>query len=214
MSCVKEGLKVSAFAALCEKFRVHHQTALNLLLHLITTPLGILAAVSIINNNVEFMQAYGTGAVLSAALALYSLSLLLCKIPITVWILNTCSLAGIALAAHAVVLSNVQASMLLAVSYFGQDLAHYITGESTFQSTYQRNSNFFSLLLEHTYFLLPLCIDAAIMAKLGEQVLDWFTVRSSVRFTKLQSDDAQADLKVVKDWLDTQDLPKGACFIP
>jgi hypothetical protein len=209
MSCTKEGAKASGFLALCEKFRVHHQTALNLLLHLITTPLGFLAAVSISNNNVEFMHAYGTGAVLSIALALYSLSLLLCKIPSTVWILNTGSLAAIALAAHAVALTNVQASMLLAVSYFSQDLAHYITGESSFQSTYQSSSSFFSLLLEHTYLLLPLCIDAAISAKLGEQVLDWFTVRSSVRFTKLQSDDAQADLKVVKDWLDTQDLPKG-----
>jgi uncharacterized membrane protein YGL010W len=209
MRCVKDGSKGNAFTALCEKFRVHHQTALNLLLHLITTPLGILAAVSIINNNVEFMHAYGTGAVLSAALVLYSLSLLVCKIPFIIMILNTGSLAAIALAAHTVALTNVQASMLLAVSYFGQDLAHYITGESTFQSTYQSRSNFFTLLLEHTYFLLPLCIDAAISAKLGEQMLDWFTVRSSVRFTKLQSDDAQADLKVVKDWLDTQELPKG-----
>jgi hypothetical protein len=55
------------------------------------------------------------------------------------------------------------------VGYFGQGVSHWATGEATFQSSYQQGehgeeltvtADFWSQLLEHTYYLIPLVIDA------------------------------------------------------
>lgn len=55
------------------------------------------------------------------------------------------------------------ALLLLAVSYGGQDLAHFAAGEPTYQSSYTANkpADFLALFYEHCYFLMPLCVDAA-----------------------------------------------------
>ena len=57
--------------------------------------------------------------------------------------------------------------VLVVISYAGQDLAHYVTGEKTFQSSYSdggqidlTNLDFWiSQFYEHCFYLLPLCAD-------------------------------------------------------
>ena len=54
--------------------------------------------------------------------------------------------------------------LLFCVGYFGQDLAHYCSGEPTMQSSYQQDDTFWEQLLEHTYYLIPLIFDALLPA--------------------------------------------------
>lgn len=188
-----------AFAALCKGFRPHHTSTLNVLLHLITSPLGIYAALAALN--------LATQGYAGAVTAVYCLSLLP-LLPLGIWAANSVAMAALAFAAAALPLTYTAAGALLAVGYVGQELAHYVSGESTFQSTYQRKSNFLLLLLEHTYFLMPLCIDAAVHVKIGERVMACFAMRSHVRWVKLAAKQELSDLSIVKEWLDAQVLPK------
>jgi hypothetical protein len=57
--------------------------------------------------------------------------------------------------------STSSLGLLFACGYFGQDFFHYITAEPTFQSSYQgKESTWVLTLLSHTFYLLPLTIDA------------------------------------------------------
>ena len=53
--------------------------------------------------------------------------------------------------------SAKDAGILFAISYVGQELAHAMTREKTYQQSYMFDAGWTSTLLEHTYFLLPLC---------------------------------------------------------
>lgn len=67
----------------------------------------------------------------------------------------------------------------VAIGYLGQDAAHYLTGEQTFQSTYssggggilpsslESTAEWAATFSGHTFFLLPLTADAAALALLA-----------------------------------------------
>eukprot|EP00611_Tribonema_gayanum_P015468 TRINITY_DN27317_c0_g1_i1.p1 TRINITY_DN27317_c0_g1~~TRINITY_DN27317_c0_g1_i1.p1 ORF type:complete len:621 (+),score=222.98 TRINITY_DN27317_c0_g1_i1:239-2101(+) len=194
------------FEELCLRFRPHHASTLNVLLHLVTTPLGILAAISLA---ITYAARYdGADNVLKGAAAFYAATLLL-LVPFHIWVLTAATIGGLVVAASQLCLTPITAAVLLAVAYVGQELSHHVTGETTYQSTYQHNGAlaFLHLLLEHTYFLLPLCFDAAIAASVLEQMLDWFSMRSRVQWIKLQTQAEQEELSIIRKWLDAQDLP-------
>jgi hypothetical protein len=68
---------------------------------------------------------------------------------------------------------------LLAVAYVGQELAHIISNERTFQSTYMNKGlSIPGLLLEHTYYLLPLCLDAFV--NMQDSIAGWFVAHNYV----------------------------------
>ena len=119
-------------------FAAYHKQPLNVLLHLLTTPLCIVSALAI-------LDLYTSSTVVMAATGLYALSLLV-YLPLRISILNSLALAGmvyLVMKADAfLALLNVTYppvvvySILFVAAYFTQDLAHFITGEATFQSTY------------------------------------------------------------------------------
>eukprot|EP00954_Amorphochlora_amoebiformis_P009246 720074-Amorphochlora_amoeboformis.AAC.1 len=55
---------------------------------------------------------------------------------------------------------RIGSSVAMAASFVLQELAHIITGELTYQSQYIGESDAVSQLVEHTYYLLPLVMDA------------------------------------------------------
>ena len=152
------------FNVLSSDFSKFHQDPTNILLHFVTTPLGLIGLFGII----RYYAKSSTPGVLICTAYLLSLIPL---ISIGAWIGTAIMLGFILLAIRAMSLKSTTTlylSIILLISgYILQDVSHIITGEETFQSTYSNgghidtdNLSFWcNELLKHTYYLLPLVID-------------------------------------------------------
>jgi uncharacterized membrane protein YGL010W len=140
------------FQGLASAFRACHREPLNAVLHLLTTPLGLLCFLSL-------LWRVDPAAPL-ALVAAYLVSLLV-VLPWRLWAVTALVLALLLYMSWDLALGLPASLAGLAICYFGQDLAHYLTGEPTFQSGYEKRPSWLRQLLEHTYYLLPLCLDAA-----------------------------------------------------
>jgi hypothetical protein len=180
-----------AFSELCRKFRPFHKNSLNVLLHLLTTPAGVLAIFLMVNNQPITM----------GASALYLLSLFF-LVPTRVWLRTSLVIGLINLAASWMQLTLFPSLMLLAVSYFGQDLAHFVTNEPTFQGSYQNQSNFFELLMEHTFYLIPLVVDS--MDHMDGTFTTLYIARNDVLQTTLDGPKDKDALQKLSDWTHDQ----------
>ncbi len=124
----------SEFNMLSNNFNKYHTTDMNIFLHFITTPLGILGVLSLIRS---FSNASTLGVVLSA---LYMLSL----IPLAT--VGTFTGTGIILFILLVVcriirLNAWQSIFMIIAGYLLQDLAHLASNEPTFQATYSNGGH-------------------------------------------------------------------------
>jgi len=151
------------YEKLSGEFSSCHEDPLNVILHLITTPIGIVGALSLLHSYTK-----GSSAALSL-MSMYALSLLPI-VPNGVFVGTVFLCAVIVQAARTFKLSFISALAMIVLGYLLQDLAHMGTGEITFQSTYSDGGhidlespitlleNFFL----HCYYLLPLCVHTAI----------------------------------------------------
>src|SRR5262245_56992940 len=183
---------------LSSEFRACHREALNIALHLVTTPLGLLCLLSLLWR--------ASPAVTVAVVAAYIVSLML-VLPSRLWAVTSLSFALLVFMAWGFELGLLESLVGLAVSYLGQDLAHRLTSESTFQSRYERRPSWLGLFLEHTYHLLPLCLDAAWHARAGETLLARLAPRSGLLRARLSAEGELLDLATVRDWALAQDPP-------
>lgn len=186
------------FQELSGEFRACHREPLNVALHLVTTPLGLLCFLALLWRV--------SPAVAVAAVAAYLVSLF-AALPRRLW-----TLTAIVVAALLYVSSRLEPGLIaalggLAVCYLGQDLAHHLASEPTFQSRYQTHPSWLRQFLEHTYYLLPLCMEAAWHARAGEAVLTWLTPRSGTLRVRLNAPSDLLDLTAVRDWVEAQDPP-------
>ena len=142
-------------------FVQYHRDPTNVFLHFVTTPLGFVGAVSLLRHVTNSSSA----AV--SLVGLYLLSLL----PIV----PNGDFYGTLLFCGAIVLVSRQLKMglvtslaLVVLAYLLQDLSHLGTGEATFQSTYsdgghvKLSARWLWDILEHGYYLLPLCVHMAL----------------------------------------------------
>lgn len=185
----------ATFDAIAAGFRPHHANSVNVAAHCVTTPAGLLAGLNVAN------QLAGTTWVSTAACVVYALSLLP-FLGARLWAANTACVAGLLYAAVAFPLTLPYAVGGIAASYLLQDLAHYACAETTYQSTYQGKKGWHMTLLEHTYFLLPLCLDA--VGHTEDSMLSWIVPQNHVLFTKLDNPKETADRKTVNDWVISQ----------
>lgn len=190
---------MASFQDLAVRFRAYHTNSLNVALHMVTTPLGIVAALVLAHQNwpVE---------VFAAVVGLYVVSLLFALKHVGLWLATAAWMAG--LVTVSVFLSPLlelkQTLALLAVAYVGQELAHIITNERTFQSSYMdKGLSVPALLLEHTYYLLPLCLDALVHMK--ESFASWIVAHNYVVRCKLTSAEDKAALRDVYDFVTAED---------
>uniref|UniRef100_A0A0G4FVB1 phosphatidyl-N-methylethanolamine N-methyltransferase n=1 Tax=Chromera velia CCMP2878 TaxID=1169474 RepID=A0A0G4FVB1_9ALVE len=141
------------FESLAVDFRKYHRNTLNIALHLLTTPGGIAASLCLLKNQTSPEVIFATGAV-------YQLLIFAFMPSVTLWF-ATGLLTGLCVAFGAFVpMTQAQALWLLGGAVVGQELAHLITGEKTYMSTYIKESRWLSLLAEHTFLLLPLVLDS------------------------------------------------------
>lgn len=107
------------------RFRPFHQNSLNVAMHLLTTPLGILAVLCLTN--------FATGGPLTTAALTTVYCLSLCtQLSLGLWAANSAvSALLVALSAFGPFAALGPWSLvgLIVVSYVGQDAAHWITGE-------------------------------------------------------------------------------------
>lgn len=186
------------FADLSDEFAACHRQPLNVALHLVTTPLGLLCLLSLLGQAGPIVPPAVAGAYLLSLLAL---------LPWRLWAATALTTALLALAAWRLELGLAASLAGLAAAYLGQDLAHYLTGEPTFQSRYDRRLSWLRQLLAHSCFLLPLCLDAARRVQVTEALLVWFAPKSGFLRTHLES---EADLAAVKHWVEAQNPPADA----
>ena len=81
--------------------------------------------------------------------------------------MTACTVACLLMLESKMKLGWISSLVLIVVAYGGQDLAHYVTGEKTYQSSYSdggqidlTNLDFWiSQFYEHCFYLLPLCAD-------------------------------------------------------
>ena len=114
---------------LSDEFAGFHTDSVNVLFHLVTTPLGLVGTVSLINAYTK------SWSFVVAALCIYLISLLP-AVPNGVFIGTSLFCGVITLAAKELRLTLVSSVMLIILGYILQDLAHMGTGEKTFQSSY------------------------------------------------------------------------------
>ena len=194
------------FAEIAEKFRAYHTNSLNVALHMVTTPMGIVAALIALRQNLaETEYAY------EALVGAYVVSLLFTLKNVGLWFATAAWMGGLVVVADQLAPSfDAYATLkLLAAGYVGQELAHLITNEKTFQSSYQFKSlGWPALLLEHTYYLLPLCLDA--LVHMRESFASWIVAHNYVVRAKLTSAKDTAALRVIKNFVTKED-PDRTC---
>jgi hypothetical protein len=135
-----------AYESTYQEFAKFHTHPLNVLLHMITTPLCLVAAFALLYISTS-------QEVLIATLSVYGCSLTM-FLPFHLTILNSLSLTGLYFTSiHATYVldlvklpeqlasPHIAFSLLFLVSYFGQDLAHFICSEPTYQSSYIKGRN-------------------------------------------------------------------------
>ena len=172
-----------------------HRDAVNLWLHAVTTPLGLVGA---------FAALAALHPVVPVAVALL----------LAVWVLERVpwriSAATAVVRAATVALGLLWSGpwwaglLALAAGYLGQELAHRLTGEPTFEASYRGQAGWLGQFAEHSALLVPLILDA--MAQ-HDALFAPFVPNDRTVFGHLTSPAAQAHIQTLKDWVLGQDLP-------
>eukprot|EP01041_Mallomonas_annulata_P007448 gene7448-15233_t len=151
------------FHTLSTKFSAYHKNPTNVMLHLITTPIGVLGFFAFL------MWLTKSTTPTGVLCGLYLLSLLP-SLSLGVFVGSALVCLVLVLCARKFKFGVFSSIFIMIASYFLQDLAHIICNEKTFQSTYSAggqmdtsNLNRWSaLFMEHCYYLIPLCMDLAL----------------------------------------------------
>jgi hypothetical protein len=151
------------YEKLSVEFSVCHQDPINVILHLLTTPIGIVGALSL-------LRSYTKGSSTAMTImSIYVLSLLPI-VPNGVFVGTVILCAIIVQLSRTCTLTLMSAGALIVLGYVLQDLAHMGTGEVTFQSTYSDGGhidfgspfNWLENFAMHCYYLVPLCVHTAL----------------------------------------------------
>ncbi|MCG8650432.1 MAG: hypothetical protein MI861_11410, partial [Pirellulales bacterium] len=182
----------SRWLRVCREFLKCHRRPINVSFHLLTTPLGILGLLSLLNL---------VHPALPPVLAVVYLFTLWPVVPKPALLASAVVMAGLSAAAWAVSLDSIAAIACLIVGYLGQDLAHWITGEPTLQSTYRRDSDRGTRWIEHTVLLLPVLLTIA--GRRRQSPLRILIARQSLLATRLTTAAQLNDLDKIRDWVRT-----------
>jgi len=195
---------MSRWKKLSSEFLDYHRHPLNIALHLVTTPAALYAFAAILGHLAGALAVWTATAAWLLALGL--------TVPTPLW-LASAGLLG--LIAHAAVASSAAGSFsvtwtvgLFGAAYILQDVAHWVTGEPTFQESYLgKRPGWVITFLDHTHHLVPLCIDACWQA--GVAAL--FVQRRQVVKGHLRDHpELMAALRSVGSWAVSQKTPRSA----
>lgn len=156
-----------AWAELRDGFLLCHSVGLNVALHMITTPLGLYATLTLLGLISPWLAVAVAGGWLAS---------LPVRLPWDIWGKTALTTAGLlVLSLLAPVEWGTALALLIAAVVF-QELAHWVTMEKTFESTYRGKASRWFELAEHTWLLLPLVLEAAA----ARPLLRWLVARNRV----------------------------------
>ena len=134
------------------EFSEYHKSYTNIIIHLFTVHLGFYGLVSLLSTLLGENLA-------SILIIIYGISLYFFDISIIISLVCSISLYLILTISSFYPISMLQSLFIILISYLGQDFAHYITSEKTYQSSYINKQNYAQNFIIHNYLLLPLTID-------------------------------------------------------
>lgn len=192
-SSAKEQAQVrppSSWVRLCQEFLKCHRRPINVLLHLITTPLGLFGFLAL----VQLLSPVATVAIVVA----YSIALLF-LVPTSIWLATTALVCALLAGVFYCELGWLAAGACLVVGYVGQEAAHWLASEKTLQSTYVGKRGMVGRFIEHTLLLLPVLLTIA--ARRRQSPLRLFVARKAVLYTHLTSPAQREDLNKIREWV-------------
>mmetsp|Transcript_846 Transcript_846/g.496 ORF Transcript_846/g.496 Transcript_846/m.496 type:complete len:679 (+) Transcript_846:92-2128(+) len=146
---------------LSQQFTLFHKDPVNVALHFVTTPLGLIGAFSLLNSYTKSMS---TTLLITFC---YLLSLLP-TLPSGDFYGTVLLSLLIVFCSRAFRLTFFEAVAFVVIGYVLQDMSHIATGEPTFQGTYSSGGHidlsnpmsWIQSFVEHVYYLLPLIVHA------------------------------------------------------
>ena len=186
----RERSKTSRWARLCQEFLRCHRRPINILLHLVTTPLGLFGLLALV---------HAANPLASVVFTLAYAVVLIFLVPARVWLATSAVLALLLGAVHAVAPGWGVGSICLVIGYLGQDVAHWFAHERTLQSTYAGKPGTVSRLIEHTVLLLPVLL--AIAGRRRQSPLRLLVTRKAVLWMRLTSSFEREDLDEIREWV-------------
>ncbi|MEL6106499.1 MAG: methyltransferase [Planctomycetota bacterium] len=180
----------SNWARLCGEFLKCHRRPLNVALHLLTTPAALFGVNALIweVHPIALITFIGLQAILVTALTPTSVALIHGAVVTAIAALAAWTSPGIMIGIVALV-----------GGYFGQDLAHWIAGEKTFQSTYIRKRGWLAQFIEHTVLLLPVIL--VIAGRWKESPFRILVQRKAILKTKLTGKRHREDFGSICAWV-------------
>ena len=203
--CARFSGAMRSFDATAREFRRYHSNSFNVALHLATTPTAMACALALVEGRLGRDVARGIvwAYLVATAMMLDCGRGLKAATATATW--------ATAYASTRMTASGMSEGMICATfvaAYVGQELAHIATGEKTYQQSYMKFSNWPALLVEHTFYLLPLCLDAVMHMK--ESFLSWIVAHNYVVRAKLTSGKDRAAMKVIENFV-TEEDPDRSC---
>ena len=120
---------LAEFSNLSTNFEMYHKDTTNILVHMITTPLGIFGFLGLFMYATRSMTA-------TSVLCLTYLLKLVASVPTGVFLGTMFFLVTCLFMARTARLGLVSSLGVIALAYVAQDLSHIITSEPTYQSAY------------------------------------------------------------------------------
>jgi len=170
-----------------------HQSPLNAVLHALTTPLGLFG--------VALLLAEIHWAVAIAVAVLYTV-ILLVQVPARLALASGALCTGLALLASVVDGPWWVGLVLVGAGTALQEVAHWVTKEPTFQSTYSSETGAAANFALHTFWLLPLVLQA-----FGRQLAVFARWLPRVKVLYGEVPNRAADLELVHRWVDEERPP-------
>lgn len=193
MNARREAAAPAGWDATSSAFHACHRRPLNVLLHGLTTPLGSWATLEL---------ADAVHPILPTTLALLAVLSLVGRVPRRLWVATAVAWSALAALAAWTALPWTLALGAVVAAWVGQELAHVVTGERTFQSTYQGRRGWLAALADHTLLLLPLVLEA--LWRVRDPALRAVVARAQVWRATLDAPSERAATATLRAWIDAQ----------
>lgn len=145
------------FDTLAHNFQLYHKNPINVLLHVLTSPLGVIGVFSLI-------RYFANSSSAVVAITFFYCMSLLTVVPNGVFAGTVFLCVSLVLICRHLKFDIKSSIALIIAGYILQDMAHLATGEETYQSKYSKGghisftNNWLENFIEHVYYLLPLVV--------------------------------------------------------
>ena len=173
-------------------FYDNHKNSLNILLHFITTTIGIISLLSLLNiNTILLIFIFSSILILSNN----NFSMITKLITIVLY-------AFYSIFSNLLNINYIYKYILILSSYFGQGLVHLITNEPTYISTYITNFNISTIftLLDHIIFIVPYLIESCF--KCNEFMEFFISKNDRIIYGNITNDNNDSMIKLM-NWVIT-----------